>query len=399
MKFPHAFASLAMATACITAPTMAATVSVTPHQAEAGKDFRVTVSGKTDLCMPIWSYISAKEQGGILTLSAAGANNPLAKCTAGPHDFSLDFLVPALKAGSYEVRFQRHLPCEFEKPQCEPFIFPDSGGTLVVVDRAKLSFSIKPRAAAANKSFDLFLTNKDFTCGNTYSNLNVGVRGWQVMLSFTNKPNPAAICPAIEADYGPTFKVPALAYGIYQVMAVMSPWCDSKGPCPLAPIAPQLAGALDIGSVGPGLLPWTEPGLAPAGMTFGLDLHGPYDCNDVVTNKLVEVKDKTILLHYGLTRTKMACLDTVFVHHETFTVPGLAVGDYPVILSPRDCPYADHWLCLESVAPRVIDTVTASSSLGVRGKAGMPGAGHGKRVGVKVLWRGEAADMAGRRKD
>jgi hypothetical protein len=385
--------------AAMAVPALAATVSVSPYQAEAGKDFKVTVSGKTDLCMPIWTYISAKEQGGVLTLSAAGANNPLAKCAAGPHDFSLDILVPALKAGSYEVRFQRHIPCEFDKPQCEPFIFPDSGGTLLVVDRAKIPFSIKPRAAAADKSFDLFLTNKDFTCGNTFSNLNVAVRGWQLMLSFTNKPNPAAICPAIEADYGPTFKVPALAYGTYQVFAVMSPWCDSKGPCPLALFAPQLAGALDIGSVSPGREPWTEPGLAPAGMTFGLDLHGPFDCNDEVMDKQVEVKDKKILLHYGLGRNKKLCNDTIFVHHETFTVPGLAVGDYPVILSPRDCQYPDHWLCLETLAPRVIDTVTASSSLGVKAKAGMPGVGHGKRVGVKVLWRGEPADMAGRRKD
>lgn len=390
---------LAALTACLAVPALAATVSVTPNQAEAGKDFKVTVSGKTDLCMPIWTYISAKEQGGILTLSAAGANNPTAKCAAGPHDFSLDILVAALKAGTYEVRFQRHLPCEFEKPQCEPFIFPDSGGTLTVVDRAKLSFSIKPRAAAADKAFDLFLTNKDFTCGNTYSNLNVAVRGWQVMLSFTNKPNPAALCPAIEADYGPTFKVPALAFGTYQVFAAMAPYCDPKGPCPLTPIMQQLAGALEIGSVSPGREPWTEPGLAPAGMTFGLDLHGPYDCNDVVTDKQVEVKDKKILLHYGLARTKIACAETVFVHHETFTVPGLAVGDYPVILSPRGCQYPDHWLCLETVAPRVIDTVTASSSLGVRGKAAMPGRVRGKSSGIKVLWRGDAADLAGRRKD
>jgi len=112
----------------------------------------------------------------------------------------------------------------------------------------------------------------------------------------------------------------------------------------------------------------------------------------------VEVKDGKILLHYGLMRTKIACPDTLFVHHETFTVPGLAVGDYPVMLAPRDCQYTGHFLCMESTAPWVIDTVTASSSLGLGSKSSVPGAMRAKgRTGTRVLWRGEAADMSGRR--
>lgn len=377
----------------------AAVVTLSPSTVEAGAESKVTVSGKTELCMPIWTYQSVKESGGILTFEAAGQNNPTAKCTAGPHDFSLDFRVPPLKAGSYEARFQRRLPCEMTNPKCEPFIFPDSAGTFTVVDRAKAPFSIQPRAAAADKSFDLFLTSKDFTCGNTFTNLSVAVRGGQINLAFTNKVDPLVLCPAIEKDYGPTFKVPALKAGVYQVSATVIPYC-AKEPCGRPNLTPQFAGSISIGSVGPGTEPWTEPGLVPAGMTFGLELHGPYDCNDVVTDKQVEVRDGKIYLRYGLMFTKKMCVDTVFVHHEVFTVPGLAVGDYPVILSPQGCTTFNHFLCKETVAPRVIDTVTASSSLGLKpGRAGKAALGAPGRNGIKVLWRGAPTDLSGRRQD
>lgn len=391
------FLALALAAAWPAVSPQAALVSVHPYLAEAGKPFTVTVTGQTDLCMPIWTHMDAKVSGDKLFLEAAGANNPAAICTAGPHAFSVDIPVLALKAGVYEVRFQRRMACEFAMPPCLPFNELDTAGSLTVLDQAGLAYPIKPRAAAANKPFDLLVTSRNFTCGNTYSGLSVTVRDWQIMLSFTNKPNPAALCPAVIADYGPTFKIPALPQGTYQVISTISPYCGTDGPCPLALVAPQLSGALQILGAEDRFKPRTEPGLVPAGGTFSLELHGPYDCNDVMTEKQVEVKDGVIRLSYSLVRTKKMCADTIFIHHENFTVPALAAGDFPVVLSPRDCAYTDHFLCLQTVAPRVIDTVTATMALGVKARSQLPGAPRGNRSGVKLRWRGEAADAAGRR--
>jgi hypothetical protein len=398
-RIQSAFAAFSLAALCM-AGTARAAAYLSPSQVEAGKGFTVTVSGKSDLCMPIWSQTRATEKDGLLTLEAAGVNNPAALCLAGvENDFNVDIPVPALKAGVYKVLFQRRLPCEFQPRACEPFIAPNSAGTLEVTDRAKLNYAFQPRTAAANRSFDLFLTNKNFTCGNTYSDMSVSVQGWQVYLTYTNRPNPAALCPAVIADYGPTFKVPAMAKGTYQVMAAAMPYCGKGTPCPLIEIAPQLAGALEIGAPSDRKA-WTEPGLTLAGAVFRLELHGPFTCNDDILNKQVEVKDGKILLRYDMGRNKRMCLDTVFVHHETFTVPALAAGSYPVSLAPGDCPFTDSFLCAGTAAERAIDTVTASSALGVRSKSGMPGARvSGKRNQVKVLWRGAPADLAGRRGD
>ena len=47
-------------------------------------------------------------------------------------------------------------------------------------------------------------------------------------------------------DYGPTFTVPAMRAGTYQVFATMNPYCAPNSPCPLMMAAPSLAGALVV---------------------------------------------------------------------------------------------------------------------------------------------------------
>ncbi|GEM_PF-3858296 len=222
-------------------------VSISPYQAESGKAFQVTLSGKTDLCNPRFSHWQVQVGEGTLSLTVLAENDPVAKCAAGPHDYATDFSIPAMKAGSYEVNAFLPPACAFAPNPCPIAYMPLYGGTLTVQDSAKLNFAIRPKQVAADKEFDLFVTHKDFTCGNEFSNLSSYVSGHSLYVQFTNRPHPEALCPAVLTDHGPTIKVPAMKGGVYQVFATAMPYCGTPGPCPLALMAPQLAGALTVG--------------------------------------------------------------------------------------------------------------------------------------------------------
>ncbi|MDB5103803.1 MAG: hypothetical protein JWP91_1492 [Fibrobacteres bacterium] len=241
--FHRAIAAALLAGAACLAQTDPS-AAVAPREAESGIAFRVTVSGKTTLCNPQFSRRQALSGNGTLDLSVMAVNDPVAKCTAGEHDYHTDFEIPALKAGKYAVTIALNPACLYETPMCKIAVIRESAGDLVVRDSASLAYAIRPKRVAAGKPFELFLTGKDFTCGNVFSDLSAAVDGNVVRVRFTDKPNPAALCPAVLKDYGPTFQVPALAAGTYQVYALRSPYCSSAGPCPLALVAPQLSGAL-----------------------------------------------------------------------------------------------------------------------------------------------------------
>ena len=245
------------------------TVYVTPGQAESGKPFQVALTGKTTLCDPQFSRHEAKVENGGVNFTVMAVNNPAAFCSGEARDFKTEFAVPALTAGEYKVEARLYPSCYYDKPPCAMLRDPvEYGGILYVQDSAKLSVAIRPDKVEAEKPFDLFLTSKDFTCGNEYSNLTSSFQGDVLFLNFTNRPHPEALCPAVVADYGPTFKIPALEAGVYQVMAAISPYCGTNGPCPLALMAPQLAGALTVGE-GPLSLRSATGGHGGAGMRHG----------------------------------------------------------------------------------------------------------------------------------
>jgi hypothetical protein len=224
------------------------TVYVTPNQAESGKPFQVFLSGKTSLCAPQFSRHEAKAENGVVNFTVMAVSNPAANCTGEVTDFKTEFVVPGLKAGEYKVEARLYPSCHYDNPPCAMLRDPvEYGGLLYMQDSAKLAFAIRPDKVAADKPFDLFLTGKNFTCGNEYTGLTSTFQGEVLFLYFTNRPHPEVLCPAVLLDYGPTFHIPAAQAGVYQVMASVSPYCGTAGPCPLALIAPQLAGTLTVG--------------------------------------------------------------------------------------------------------------------------------------------------------
>lgn len=247
------------------------TVYVTPGQAESGKPFQVALTGKTSLCDPQFSRHEAKVENGVVNFTVMAVNSPLANCTGDMRDFRTEFAVPALKAGEYKTEARLYPSCHYDNPPCAMLRDPvEYGGLLYVQDSAKLTLAIRPDKVEAGKPFDLFLTGKDFTCGNEYTGLASTFQGDVLTLAFTNRPHPEALCPAVLADYGPTFRIPTAKAGVYQVMAVVSPYCGTSGPCPMALMAPQLSGALTVGEGPMSLRPGPAGGSARgAGMRHG----------------------------------------------------------------------------------------------------------------------------------
>lgn len=278
-----AIATAAVAALCATAPqaqTHTQTVSISPGQAESGKPFQVTLSGKSGLCAPIFTRHEAKAENGVLNLTVMGVDNPAALCTDGEHDYHTDFEVPALKAGTYEVAARLLPACSYETPPCMPIRDPvEYGGNLELRDSANLSFGIRPKRVDQDKAFELFVFSKDFTCGTEFSASSMTLSGHSIIVSFSYRPHPETVCRDAFADHGPTFHLPAMWSGVYQVFVTAMPYCGTNGPCPLALVAPQLAGALTVGGAAVALQPVAGGGSRERphrreGKGLSIDTHG-----------------------------------------------------------------------------------------------------------------------------
>jgi hypothetical protein len=230
----------------LSAQGMVQTVFVVPNQVEAGKAFQVTLSGKTSLCNPQFSHHSATADNGSIILSVLAENDPLAKCTAGEHDYQTDFQLPALKAGSYEINFSLPPACRFSTPACYPPERLEYAGTLIATDTSKMGFSIPEKHIMAGKAFDMFVVGKNYTCANEFLTPSTTVTGHAIYVNFTNRVRIGMLCIATLQDYGPTFTVPALKVGTYQVFTSSNPYCAPGTMCPLGLTAPQLSGALSV---------------------------------------------------------------------------------------------------------------------------------------------------------
>ncbi len=249
--------SAGILSATLWAQTSVQTVFINPNQVESGKPFQVTLSGKSSLCNPQFSHHQASVASGSIQLTVMAVNDPLAKCTAGDHDYKTDFELPALKAGQYTVTASLEPACRYSTPACMIPQILENAGTLFAKDSASLPFAIRPGKVDPAKSFDMLVTNNLWTCANEFTNPVVLVDGHAIYVSFTNRFRIGILCPAILKDYGPTLSMPALPSGTYQILTTSIPYCDPKLICPLSLLAPQLSGALTV-----------------SGTTTTLDKHG-----------------------------------------------------------------------------------------------------------------------------
>jgi hypothetical protein len=238
--------SAGILSATLWAQTSVQTVFIHPDQVESGKPFQVTLSGKSSLCNPQFSHHQVSVGNGSIQLTVMAVNDPLAKCTAGDHDYKTDFELPALKAGQYAVTASLEPACRYSTPACMIPQSLENAGTLYAKDSASLPFAIRPGKVDPAKSFDMLVTNNLWTCANEFTNPVVLVDGHAIYVSFTNRFRSGILCPAILKDYGPTLSMAALPSGTYQILTTSIPYCDPKLICPLSLLAPQLSGALTV---------------------------------------------------------------------------------------------------------------------------------------------------------
>ncbi len=220
----------------------AATLSVAPNPAPAGKPFTLYLEGITPAdCYTTFSRESVTVTGTRIDLRytsqtliyatdpasavAPGPNCPIPVATMAETTGVIPtqvianlptFAMPALAAGKYEV-WASDVPaciysgCKVAMPA------PMSAGSLTVQAQPDPAYSFTPASAPAGQLFALHLLSYGFTCATTSQNLKNNVVGDTSNLSFSTAEQTGVACPAVYMPYGPTFVIPALTAGTYQV--------------------------------------------------------------------------------------------------------------------------------------------------------------------------------------
>lgn len=232
------------------------------------------------------------------------------------------------------------------------------------------AFFLDPSRWDANASFKLDLLSYRYDCGVTYSDHSVNRQGNRVDLRFVAHPKPDAACPLIDKPYGPSFPMPALPAGRYDVHATALAPCQVGNPVCLLPERTERVGILTIGRVADA--DWfIQPVSVPAGKAFDLrilsDRYG--NCQTSFSHVSHSVADNRIRATFVTTTdTNVVCIWNQSPHGPAIKVEPLKAGRYPVdVIEAPSCAYKQPicpWLPPDKVA-RVVDTlvVTGASSL------------------------------------
>jgi hypothetical protein len=222
-------------------------------------------------------------------------------------------------------------------------------------------YSVSPNPAPSDKAFTLYLTGAGGGCYTTFSRESVTVIGNRINLSYvantiaTLDPLPAdakansdlIACPVFDPGpvtaaqttpiippiYSqPTYNMPALKAGAYQVYVTQMYEClYAKPTCKIA-VQAVSAGTLTVQASSPSGYSIT-PTSAAAGKDFQLTLLSyAYNCATTYDNLSVNVSGSTITLSYldHEGKTGSICPDIYKPYGPTFKVTGLKAGTYKV---------------------------------------------------------------------
>jgi len=245
----------------------APTGSITPAWVESHHPFTLALAGESDDCSPVFSHASSRLTGGKLVLSVLEQQRPGIACITKPVSWAYrtEFEVAALDSGEYPVQVIWMQACQFDPTPCPAAYQPQDVGNLRVTDSARLAYSFTPRAARAGEGFQLLLKADGFNCGDIIKSATVDTARPVLRLNFLIEPHPEAECFA--PFHGIEFAVPALTAGGWQVTANRAAYCPPGMVCPLALLAPQLAGALEVSPGTEAVVPLRpRPSAGPAGV-------------------------------------------------------------------------------------------------------------------------------------
>jgi hypothetical protein len=200
------------------------------------------------------------------------------------------------------------------------------------IDLPEPKWVLSPTAAPAEQSFSLSAQSYRYNCGTVYGNQSVSVMGDRIDLSFTAEDRLDVACPMIYRPYGPTFRMPALKPGKYQVFMNLLLPCHVTQPACKAAIQVEEAGALSIG-VEETMRYTITPTATEAGKDFSLQLIGSqFGCAHEYSMMASRVQDGRITLTF-LDKINPVVLCMAVdgrSYGPTYKIPGLRAGTYEV---------------------------------------------------------------------
>jgi len=406
-------------TAVLASAQTHSTLSVTPNPATAGKPFLLYLQGVTPTnCYTTFARETVMVTGTRINLRytsqsmvtptdppAPTSTCPIPVVTTGESsvvpprvDANLPiFSMPPLGVGKYEVWASDVPACLLATPSCtiaEPA--PVSAGTLDVQASTEPAYSFTPTSAPAGQGFALHLLSYGFTCATTYQNPTVNVLGDVISLSFFATEPAGVACPAVYMPYGPTFNIPALTAGAYQVRVNVN-----------AMNAEITAGTLQITAAvarkGWYLKEETAQSDAPFQMQLFKDSLAA--CTSF-SNLSAAVYTSGITASFLVQTGKCAGVSQVPIG-PVLSMPALQPGIYPVHVNElAACEVTQPPCVLEKVMPPPTDTLVVIKSLAVRMSALRAGAPKVDVVGNTAffalpegdagVWRAELMTLDGR---
>jgi hypothetical protein len=251
------------------------------------------------------------------------------------------------------------------------------------------AFFPSPARAEAGKPFALGIMSFRYNCGTEFSHASFTRQGDALDFRFVARENPAAICPAVIAPYGPSFHLPALPAGRYRLTATaLHPCLVAPQPCEIAEKRED-AGILTVGRADSGW--FISPASTPAKRAFTLrilsDRYG--SCQTSFSHQDLAVQDGKIVATFVIeTDTQRVCVLDERPHGPAFQVQALEAGKYPVhVIEAPACAYRQPicpWLPPEMTAA-LVDTLTVTSGSSL---AGHPHPGARAPAGRAHLSRG-----------
>ncbi len=272
-------------------------------------------------------------------------------------------------------------------------------------------YTVTPNPAGAGKVFTLSLNGGTFPCGTVFSRQSVIVSANRIDLSFeADSPvmiqrDPGAIPPVCLDDMAnlPTFSMPALKAGAYEVWATQVYACQFTQPACMIKVAPQYAGTLTVSDSAPRTGWFLKDHEVAANLAFPMQLlNNAYgNCQTTFTHVTQTVNGMSIAVSFAVeTDNQRVCIVDLRPYGPTVDMPALKAGAYPVYVSSLPpCLFANP-ACEIGILPVLFpsDTLIVSKTAAVLMSAlragGLTASFQGARVEFD-LPRTEGAAAAG----
>jgi hypothetical protein len=236
---------LALALAAVLGAQTTPTFSMAPNPAPAGKAFALHLLSNAFTCATAFDKASADVSDGVITLSFTDKELPKG-CMDMYNPYGPTFQLPALKAGSYQVKVNRL--------QLNAIV--DAGILLVTDATEHKTWYLKERTTASDKAFSMQLLRDDVgNCQTSFSDETASVISGGIYASFVLENHPDRVCVMDVRPFGPSFSLPALKPGLYPVYPRQLMPCQVMEPmCLLPDVQTAATDSLVVGETAASLL-------------------------------------------------------------------------------------------------------------------------------------------------